>query len=102
MVEGTDEFGFRERIEGSIRQRLSLNMEHLGFIPRSKVIQESVRDCEVLLTDYADKPVSELIRIIAGRIIEVWEYDVDNSIDFIRNDAAYLMSMKDQVRSATA
>ena len=102
MVEGTDEFGFLERIEGSIKQRLSLNMEHLGFIPRSKVIQESVRDRKVLLTDDADKPVSGLIRIIARRIIDIWEYDVDNSIDFIRNDASYLMGLKDRARAAMA
>ena len=94
MVDAVDEFKFLEKIEANINQKLSLKMEHLGFIPRSKVIQESVRDRKVLMTSFSGKPIAELILILAKRMDDIWDFDVNNSMDFIRNDAEYLLSLK--------
>jgi len=77
-----------EKIEKSLFERLSVEIQHLGFVPFFETIAQSVKDRRVYLHDFADDEGTQFIRVIAKRIEKVGDAQISNSKEKILSDGA--------------
>jgi len=88
MVEDQSELSVINKIEKNLKQRLSLDVEHLGLLPRQATLPLSVKQHEVYLEKYAMELPAKLFRLIARRIIKIGDARLEQSSELILHDSA--------------
>ncbi len=88
MVEDQSELGVINKIEKNLQQRLSLEVEHLGLLPRHGTLPLSVKQHEVYLDQFATELPARLLRLIARRIVKIGEARLEHSSEIILHDSA--------------
>lgn len=81
MGENPEELKVLDNLHSTIRERLSLDTEYIGFVFDDSHVKKSVKEKVPLITHYDDCIAAEGIESIAGRIIKFWHGPIDNSIE---------------------
>jgi len=87
MVEQTDDMSAVKKIDNNLRERLHLDVSHIGFIPYAKEAMASVRRREIFFSSNESSPAAKLIMLIAKRIVQIGHAQVENSTDIVLQDA---------------
>lgn len=81
MGENPEELKVLESLHKTIKERLSLEAEFIGFIFNDSHVKKSVKEKVPLLTYYSDSIAVEGIESIARRIEKYWDGPIENSIE---------------------
>ncbi len=87
MVEQPDDMKAVSKIDSNLKNRLQLEVNHIGFIPYAKEAMASVRRREVFFPHYEKSPAARLIMLIAKRIVQIGQAHVENSTEIVLQDA---------------
>lgn len=81
MGDHPEELNVVNHLDQTIKQKLSLNVDYIGFIFNEGIIRESVKKKLPLVPHYRDSFAADEINGIARRIINYWDGPVDNSLE---------------------
>ena len=81
MGENPEELKVLDSLHETIKERLSLDTEFIGFIFDDSHVKKSVKEKVPLLTYYSDSIAVEGIESIARRVEKLWDKPIDNSIE---------------------
>ncbi len=87
MVDGPDDMDSIVKIDQNLRKRLSLQVNNIGFLPVHKDASLSVRNRKIFYADMEASQLRKFIKLIARRIIQVGDAQIENSVDLIMQDA---------------
>jgi flagellar biosynthesis protein FlhG len=77
MGDHPDELKILPKLDKTIRQGLSIEVEFMGFIFNDDRVRRAAKNRKVLLTEYPDTPAARGIRHIADRVIRTWHLPME-------------------------
>ena len=87
MVDSPEDMDAIVKIDKNLHKRLSFRVNNIGFLPIHKDAMLSVRKRSVFYRDFTDSPLRKFIKLIARRIIQVGDAQIENSVNLIQGDA---------------
>ncbi len=81
MGDHPEELKVLGNLQATIKDRLSLETDYIGFIFNDSHVRKSVKEKVPHLTYYGDSMASDSIRSVARRVINYWDRPIDDSID---------------------
>lgn len=81
MGENPEELKVLDNLHSTIKERLSLETEYIGFVFDDSHVKKSVKEKVPLLTYYDDCIAAEGIESVARRIVKYWNGPIENSIE---------------------
>lgn len=81
MGDHHEELKVINHLDQTIREKLSLEVDYIGFIFNEKQIRESVKKKLPLIPHYRESFATNEITSIARRIIKLWDGPIDNSLE---------------------
>ena len=81
MGDHPDELKVINHLDETIREKLSLEVDYIGFIFNENKIRESVKKKLPLIPHFRDSLATDEINGIAKRIINLWESPIENSLE---------------------
>lgn len=94
MGDHPDELNILEKLDNTIRQGLSIEVDHFGFIFYDDTVRKAAKKREVLLTRYPDCAASQSIEHIARRVIRLWDKSLGSSGIHLIEDTRKLYEMR--------
>ncbi len=79
MGDHPDELNMVEKLDHTLRQGLSVEADHFGFIFHDDAVRQSAKKREVLLSSYPQSIATQNIVRIAKRVTEIWDRPIENS-----------------------
>lgn len=79
MGDHPDELNILKKLDHTLRQGLSIEPDHFGFIFYDDLVRKSAKKREVLISAYPQSIASQNIQHIANRVTEIWDHPIENS-----------------------
>lgn len=79
MGDHPDELNILEKLDHTLKQGLSMETDHFGFIFYDDLVRKSAKKREVLISAYPRSIASQNIEDIARRVTEIWDHPIENS-----------------------
>jgi len=79
MGDHPDDLLMTNKVDSTIRQTLSIEVDYFGYIFYDHEVRQAVRGKEPLLISLPKRPFSICIKDIARRIVKIWDKDINKS-----------------------
>jgi flagellar biosynthesis protein FlhG len=86
MGEHPDELLALPKIDATLKQGISVNLDYFGFIFYDSSVRKSAKNREVFLTTYPHSLAAKGIERIANRILNHWDHPLENSIALLTKE----------------
>jgi flagellar biosynthesis protein FlhG len=83
-----DELELTRKIDRSLRQALSIEVDHFGFVFEDPAVRRGVREGAPFLPLRADSPAGRAVIRVAERIARFWDREIPESAERVRSGAA--------------
>jgi MinD-like ATPase involved in chromosome partitioning or flagellar assembly len=83
MADSIEDTQFFARIDATAKDVLSLNCDHIGFVPSDAEVSRSLKRAGVLPWAKLDARTAAAIERIAGRIEHYWYDSIEGSADLL-------------------
>jgi flagellar biosynthesis protein FlhG len=79
MGDHPDDLLMTNKVDRTLRQTLSIEVDYFGFVFYDSEIRQAVRQKEPLMISLPKRPFTICIQDIARRIVKIWEKDISKS-----------------------